>query len=78
MSDVSIGIGTSGIQAGITRVERVAKDIASADQFNDLDSNVNLAESLIELKTAQNEVKANTKVVEAAIKNQESIIDIMV
>jgi len=78
MSDISIGIGTSGIQAGIARVERVAKDIASADQFNDLDSNVNLAESLIELKTAQNEVKANAKVVEAAIKNQDAIIDILV
>lgn len=78
MSDVSIGIGVSGIQAGIARAEQASSKIASAQQLEEGGNNTSLVESLVELKVAQNEVKANAKVVEAATKNQGAIIDIMV
>ncbi|MDF1642611.1 MAG: hypothetical protein P1U80_00325 [Pseudomonadales bacterium] len=78
MSDVSLGIGVSGIQAGVARADRASSQIASAQQLQEGGNNTSLVESLVELKTAQNEVAASAKVVEAASNNQGSIIDIMV
>ncbi|MBV1914071.1 MAG: hypothetical protein KUG72_01720 [Pseudomonadales bacterium] len=78
MSDVSFGIGISGIQAGIAHAERASSQIASAEQLQEGGNSTSLVESLVELKSAQNEVKASAKVVEAASKNQGTIIDIMV
>ena len=78
MNSVSMGIGTSAIQAGITRVERVAEQVAGANQFGGDSASPSLAESLIDLKTAQHQVQAGVKVTEAAMQNMGTIIDIMV
>jgi len=78
MSDVTFNTGVSGIQSGIERAERASQQIASADQLREGGNTSSLADSLVELKSAQNEVIAGVKVVEAASQNQKTIIDIMV
>ena len=77
----ALSTGLQGFQAAQERVTQAAQDIASQSVSDATTESVNtndLVSSLVELKAAENDAKANAKVIETASDVLGTILDIEV
>ncbi len=77
----AINTAVQGFQDAQSRANKAAQDIASQNVQDSTENSVDaadLATSLVELKTAEIDAKANAKVIEAATSVLGSILDISV
>ncbi|WP_428242810.1 hypothetical protein [Gynuella sp.] len=70
-----LSTGVAGIQTGLANAEQAGQKIAEA---NIPEKPVNVEEALSDLTSAQNQVQASAKVVEAGSQTIGSIVDIKV
>ena len=70
--------GLSGISRGQEALQDIAGDIAQVGLKNDADNDINLTQSLVDLKEQELATLASIKVVETADKVLGSLLDVMV